>query len=52
MKEPIGLLGKSDLTIHNICEVEINTVETVSTREATKRLGKLLDSNYSKKDLK
>ena len=26
MKEPIGLIGKSDLTIHKICEVVIQTL--------------------------
>ena len=42
MKEPIGLLGKSDLTSCDMCKVVIQTAEPVSKREATDRLVKSL----------
>ena len=52
IKEPIGMLGKSDLTSHEMCKVVINTRELVSTIEATERLVKILHSKYAKEDLK
>ena len=36
MKEPSGFLGKSNLSKHEMHEVEIQTAEPDSTREATK----------------
>ena len=42
MKEPSGMLGKSDLTSHEMYEVVIQTAEPVSKREATDRLVKSL----------
>ena len=46
------MLGKSDLTSREMREVVIQTSETVSTREATDRLVKILDGTYTKVDLK
>ena len=34
-KEPVGLLSQSDLTSHEVHEVETQTAEPVSTREYT-----------------
>ena len=51
MKEPIGLLGKSDLTSREMREVVIQTAELVSTIEDTERLAKILDSTYANPDL-
>ena len=52
MKEPIGLLGTSDLSKRKMCEVVMHTSETDSTREATGRLVKIINSKYLKEDLK
>ena len=52
MKEPSGLLGQSDLTSSEMCEVVMKTSEPFSTREATDRLVKIIDSTYVKADLK
>ena len=52
MKEPIGLLGKSYLTNRNMHELVMQTAEPVSTIEATERLVKILNSTFSKSDLK
>ena len=52
MNEPIGLLDNSDLSKWKICEVFIQTAETDSTREATGRLVKIINSKYLKEDLK
>ena len=52
MKGPRGLLGKSDLTSHDMHAVVIHTAETNSTIETTDRLIKILDSTYSKAELK
>ena len=52
MKEPSGLLGKSDLNKHEMREVVMKTVEPASTIEATVRLVKTLSSTYAKTDLK
>ena len=51
MKEPIGLLGQTYLTSCKMCEVIMQAVEPVSTREATERLVKILGSTYTKKYL-
>ena len=51
MKEPGGLLGQTDLTSSKICKVVMQTAEPVSTREATERLVKILDSIYANADL-
>ena len=40
-KEPIGLLGQTDLTNQKMHKVAIQNTEPVSTREATKRLFKI-----------
>ena len=48
MKESIGLLGKTDLTSREMCEVVMQTSEPVSTREATERLVRILVNNYEK----
>ena len=42
MKEPSGMLGKSDINRRKICEVVMQTSEPVSTREATEILIKSL----------
>ena len=52
IKEPCGLQGQSDLISNEMRKVLIQTAEPVSTREATERLVKILDSNYEKADLK
>ena len=52
MKEPSGLLGKSDLTKREMCELVMQTTEPASTREATERIVKILNSTYVKADLK
>ena len=51
MKEPIGFLGQTDLTSQVMHKMSMQTVEPVSTREATERLVKILDSTYVKLDL-
>ena len=50
MKEPIYLLGKTDLTSHEMRELAMKTEEQVSTKEATERLKKIIDSTYTKSD--
>ena len=52
MKEPSGMMGKSDLSKRKMREVVMQTAETDFTREATCRLVKILNSNYAKEDLK
>ena len=51
VKELSDLLGKSDLTSCEMCEVVIQTAEPYSTREATDILVEILDSTYAKADL-
>ena len=51
MKEPSGLLGKSDLTSHEMSEVVMQTALPVSTRESTEIIVKILNITYSKVDL-
>ena len=51
MKEPSSLLGQSDLTKREMSEVVMQTAEPDSTREATERMVKILDSIYVKADL-
>ena len=46
MKEPSGLLGKSDLTSREMRVVVMQTTEPASTIEATEILLKIFDSNY------
>ena len=48
MKEPSGIIGKSDLTSHGMREVVMQTAEPASTREATEILEKILDNNSAK----
>ena len=38
MKEPRGLLGKSDLNKHEMCEVVLQTTKPASTRKSTERM--------------
>ena len=52
MKEPIGLLWKSDLNKRNMHGVVMQTAEPASTRKATDRLVKILGSYYLKAELK
>ena len=51
MKEPINLLVQSNLTKRKMRKVLMHTTEPASTREATERILKILDSTYSKVDL-
>ena len=46
------MLGKSYLNKSEMHEVVTQTAEPYSTREATDRLVKILESNYAKADLK
>ena len=43
MKEPIILMGQTDLTSHDMCDVVMHNEELVSTREDTERLVKIID---------
>ena len=52
MKEPIGLLGKPDLSSYNMCKVVMHNREPVSAREDTEILVKILRSIYAKAELK
>ena len=52
MKELRGLIGKSDLTKHDMHEVVMQNEEPDSTREATEKMIKTLDINYAKEELK
>ena len=52
MKEPSNLIGQTDLTKREICEVVMQTAEPASTREATERMVKTIDITYEKADLK
>ena len=52
MKEPVGMLGNSDLSKRKMREVVMQTTETDSTREATGVLVKSIKSNYGNEDLK
>ena len=52
MKEPSGLIGKSDSNKRDMREVVIHNAEPASKRETTERVVKVLDSTYAKADLK
>ena len=52
MKEPRGLLGKSDLTCREMHNVVMHIAKQAFTREATERKEKILDINYAKVELK
>ena len=52
MKEPIILIGKSDLNKRKMCEVVMQTAEPASTIEATDILVNIIDSAYENVDLK
>ena len=52
MNEPSSLIGKSDLTKRDMCEVVIQTSEPASTWEATEIMVEIINSNYAKEDLK
>ena len=51
MKESSNFLGQSDLTKREMREVVTQTAELASTREATERMVKILDSTYTKEQL-
>ena len=48
MKESRTLLGKSDLTKREMCEVVMQTAEPASTQESTDQMVKVLYSTYGK----
>ena len=52
MKEPRGLVGRSDLNKYDMREVVMQTAEPASTIEATERMVKILTSTYAKAELK
>ena len=52
VKEPSGLLGKSDLNKRDMRKLVMQTAELYSTRKSTERMVKILDSNYAKAHLK
>ena len=52
MKEPMGLLRKSDLNKHEMRKVVMKTAEKYSTREAADILVNIFDSTYVKAELK
>ena len=51
MKAPRNFLGKFDLTKRKMREVVMQTAEPASTKEATERMLKILDSTYANSDL-
>ena len=51
MKESRNLLGKSNITKREMCEVVMQNAEPASTREVSERMAIILDSNYTKADL-
>ena len=50
-KDSINLLGKSDLTKREMREAVMQTADPVSTREATERMVKTINSTYENADL-
>ena len=46
------MIGKSDLTRHEMRKVAMQTAEPASTRKATERLVRILDSTYKRSNLK
>ena len=52
MKEPSGLIGKSDLNKRNMSKVVMHTADPYSTIEATEILVKTVEITYAKADLK
>ena len=52
MKEPIGIIGQSDLTSHEMRKMEMQTAEPASTREAAERLVRILDSTFERENVK
>ena len=51
IKDPSSLIWKPDLPKREIREVMMQNVEPASTREATDRIVKIIDSTYAKSDL-
>ena len=51
MKEPSGLIVKSDLNKRDMQEVVMQTADPASTREATEILVKILEITYAKSDI-
>ena len=47
MKEPIGMIWQTYLTSCEVRKEVVKTLEPFSTREATERLAKILDSTYA-----
>ena len=52
MKEPNGLLGKSNITKRDMREVVMQTAEPYFTQKATEQMVKILNSTYAKEYLK
>ena len=52
LKEPRGLLGKSDINTSEMRELVMQTVEPVSTIKATEIWVKIINITYAKSDLK
>ena len=48
MKEPISLLGQSNLTKQEMRKVLMKTVEPDCTQESTEQMAKILDITYVK----
>ena len=51
MKDPVNLLGKPNLTKHEMQEVSIHSLYTFYTREDTERLVKILEITYKGGDI-
>ena len=51
MKEPRNLIGLSNLTKRQMCEVMMQIAESSYTRKTTERMVKTLNSNYAKADI-
>ena len=46
------MIGKSDLTSHEMSKVEMQTAKSASTRVSTERLFRILDSTYARENHK
>ena len=51
MKEPIGMIWQTDITINVMRGVVMQTTEPVYTREDTERLVKIFDSTYANENI-
>ena len=45
------MLRQTDLTIREMCEAVMQNTDPVSTRKATDRMVKMIDSTYTKAEL-